>query len=222
MSCLISFVMASLRTPVPSAGLIRFLRSQSENLSFFSPNNAPALGICHATRQAWCAAKRRAHEYSRLNQSLHCQRDESLRAGILDLDSFLQSRPPRASSSTSRVKSLQLSSHARTGVRYTCSDEKPPAYKPTWQERIWGTRGRKSAKPLEPDDLPGGDGDGENNSMFNTRRQLSQKAALEPRLRCTEVDENGNVIVVDGEFKKSELIARVRPGPNIQRGRGVS
>ncbi|RYP06867.1 hypothetical protein DL764_002915 [Monosporascus ibericus] len=40
------------------------------------------------------------------------------------------------------------------------------------------------------------------------RRQLSQKAALEPRLRCTEVDEHGNVILVDGEFKKSELIAR--------------
>ena len=46
--------------------------------------------------------------------------------------------------------------------------------------------------------------------MFNSPRQLSKKAALEPRLRCTEVDENGNVILLDGEFKKSELIARVR------------
>lgn len=46
--------------------------------------------------------------------------------------------------------------------------------------------------------------------MFNSRRTLAAKAALEPRLRCTEVDENGKVILVDGEFKKTELIAKVR------------
>lgn len=45
--------------------------------------------------------------------------------------------------------------------------------------------------------------------MFNKRRQLSSKAALEPRLRCTEVDENGDAVLVDSEFKKSELVARV-------------
>jgi hypothetical protein len=33
---------------------------------------------------------------------------------------------------------------------------------------------------------------------------------LDPRLRCTEVDGSGKVIMVDGELKKSELIARVR------------
>ena len=33
------------------------------------------------------------------------------------------------------------------------------------------------------------------------------------KLRCTEFDENGNVTVVDGEFKKSELIAKVMPVP---------
>ncbi|KAJ5010276.1 Mitochondrial inner membrane magnesium transporter [Colletotrichum sp. SAR 10_99] len=44
--------------------------------------------------------------------------------------------------------------------------------------------------------------------MFNNRRILAAKAALEPRLRCTEVDETGEVILVDGEFKKTELIAK--------------
>src|ERR1700760_2920786 len=38
----------------------------------------------------------------------------------------------------------------------------------------------------------------------------SMKAANEPRLRCTEFNENGNVTLVNGEFKKSELIAKVR------------
>ena len=45
--------------------------------------------------------------------------------------------------------------------------------------------------------------------MFNGRRAMAAKAALEPRLRCTEVDEHGKVILVDGEFKKTELIAKV-------------
>jgi len=51
---------------------------------------------------------------------------------------------------------------------------------------------------------------GDFSTMFNARRLQTAKAALEPRLRCTEVDEHGKVILVDGEFKKSELIAKVR------------
>lgn len=34
------------------------------------------------------------------------------------------------------------------------------------------------------------------------------KPTNEPRLRCTEFDEHGNVTLVNGEFKKSELIAK--------------
>ena len=45
------------------------------------------------------------------------------------------------------------------------------------------------------------------------RRPLMAKAALDPRLRCTEVDEDGDVIMVDGELKKSELIAKVHETP---------
>jgi hypothetical protein len=40
--------------------------------------------------------------------------------------------------------------------------------------------------------------------------RLVLKATNEPRLRCTEFDENGNVTLVNGEFKKSELIQMVR------------
>lgn len=39
--------------------------------------------------------------------------------------------------------------------------------------------------------------------------RLVLKATNEPRLRCTEFDENGNVTLVNGEFKKSELIQMV-------------
>lgn len=50
----------------------------------------------------------------------------------------------------------------------------------------------------------------QSDSIF-PRRTLTAKAALDPRLRCTEVDGNGDVIMVDGELKKSELIAKVHP-----------
>lgn len=45
--------------------------------------------------------------------------------------------------------------------------------------------------------------------MFNLGRSLAGKASNELKLRCTEFDENGNVTLVNGEFKKSELIAKV-------------
>ena len=35
------------------------------------------------------------------------------------------------------------------------------------------------------------------------------RPANELKMRCTELDENGNVTMVSGEFKKSELIAKV-------------
>jgi hypothetical protein len=40
------------------------------------------------------------------------------------------------------------------------------------------------------------------------------RAANELKMRCTELDEQGNVKMVSGEFKKSELIARVRSMQN--------
>lgn len=41
------------------------------------------------------------------------------------------------------------------------------------------------------------------------------KPVNELKLRCTEFDENGRVTLVNGEFKKSELIAKVLYFPFI-------
>jgi magnesium transporter len=80
-----------------------------------------------------------------------------------------------------------------------------------WRKRLWGLD-KKGPKPLQPDDLPdsfyprddGGD------SMFSLGRHISAKAAAQlSKVRCTELDENGNVVLASGEFKKSELIAKV-------------
>ncbi|KIL89690.1 mitochondrial inner membrane magnesium transporter mrs2 [Fusarium avenaceum] len=82
-----------------------------------------------------------------------------------------------------------------------------PDSSPVW-ERLFNFSGKKDDKALKPDDLPNHDEFNDNSSIFNSRRTLAAKAASEPRLRCTEVDEHGNVILVDGEFKKTELIAK--------------
>lgn len=72
---------------------------------------------------------------------------------------------------------------------------------------------RKNADPkLKPHDLPALSPfleDGTEGNLFNLGRTLAAKASNEIRLRCTEFDGNGNVTLVNGEFRKSELIAKV-------------
>ncbi|KAI0013773.1 cora-domain-containing protein [Xylariaceae sp. FL0662B] len=201
--------MTSLHSPVPSIQLLRFLRLQSEGLSFFSLNRDTTTGLAQFARRV-SRPVRRQQQRSAFRAGYiakSAQEPTSLQAGILDLDSIIQARRWRTFRNF-RQKNFNYFVPS-IGLRYQSSDQPAVPYKPTWRERLWGSGSKKkAAKPLEPDDLPDGERDGEHNSMFNNRRQLSQKAALEPRLRCTEVDENGNVILVDGEFKKSELIAR--------------
>jgi magnesium transporter len=78
-----------------------------------------------------------------------------------------------------------------------------------WLRRLWGQK-KVIPRPLKTDDLPlkPFPEEGTDPSMFSLGR-MSAKAANEPKLRCTEFDENGNVVLVNGEFKKSELIAKV-------------
>jgi magnesium transporter len=183
--------MTTLRLPVPSARLLRFLRRQTETLEFFLPNHDASF-LCEGStvRKYRCAAQDQL---------------APLQASMLSFRSLAPARSPRAA----RIKQ---SSSPNLAVRCqrASSGRKPAPCKPAWREWLGGFRTPRLGRPLEPDDLPDVDREGGgSNSMFNNHRQLSKKAASEPRLRCTEVDENGNVILVDSEFKKSELIARV-------------
>ncbi|KAH7418004.1 hypothetical protein BKA64DRAFT_700548 [Cadophora sp. MPI-SDFR-AT-0126] len=80
-----------------------------------------------------------------------------------------------------------------------------------WHQKLWGVTSLRGGRPLRPDDLPAtlhGSEEDSDNSMFSLGRHISAKAAAQPKLRCTEFDENGNVVLASGEFKKSELIAK--------------
>ena len=57
--------------------------------------------------------------------------------------------------------------------------------------------------PPPPDDSAGSSG-------FGSSLGRIMRPTNELKMRCTELDEHGNVTLVSGEFKKSELIAKVR------------
>jgi len=190
---------STLPSPVPSRTLLRFLQLQSEGISFFRPSRHPGCQLRKPPSGPFvpCAAGGPCQRLParHLSTAAH-RRDDSLRATSWRGD-FLLPRVPR------RGKSNLSSTPGADG----CTPEAPG--RPPWHERFW----RKVPKGpgLEPGDLPEEDA-GDFSFMFNARRLQTAKAALEPRLRCTEVDENGKVILVDGEFKKTELIAKVRQG----------
>ena len=73
-----------------------------------------------------------------------------------------------------------------------------------WLRRVRYGHKRTKGSELRPDDLPRGREDGSETSVFSLGRVVSAKAAAQPKLRCTELDGNGNVTLASGEFKKSD------------------
>ncbi|GAB1312220.1 magnesium ion transporter [Madurella fahalii] len=191
----------ALRFAAPSQRLLRFLRAQSEGLSF--AECASPLPVRHVCT---CGKPRSS---LRSSATPTTRREPTLRAAFLDLNGVHLPKTLRkqrtAAPASSKCRGLAASGGAR---RYASTEQAPQknGNKFTWQEWLFGQKGKNETDPLK-------DGDfrvqleEESGSIFK-RRSLTAKAALDPRLRCTEVDGNGKVIMVDGELKKSELIAK--------------
>ncbi|CAK7198946.1 magnesium ion transporter [Sporothrix eucalyptigena] len=234
----------------PSAGLLRFLRHQSERL-FVADNGSESAkrygqssdAILAGRKRRLALAPRPASLVSRKRSSGHCARETvALQAGMIDLEALLpKAMRTRRRPTTTTATSLNSIGHKallaspfstshptraflwkrtdkrqrRPSVSSSSSQSRAP-----WYDRIldWSWRGNGEGEctdgngrriSLLPGDLPDHGAGAEFASvMFNARRLQTAKAALEPRLRCTEVDEYGEVILVDGEFKKTELIAK--------------
>ncbi|EXF84650.1 CorA-like Mg2+ transporter [Colletotrichum fioriniae PJ7] len=210
----------AMQTRVPSTSLLRFLRAQTE-ASIFSRNQgiegAACISRCGgsprpAAQNPRCLARRtqktgtRSLSTATTTTTTSCGRPElhitTTAARISRRPRALEPLATAASPSPSTAVALFSTTRARQDA---CGDDPSAPRRRTWKEKLWGIRSWGGAKALKPNDLPFHD---EGGSMFNNRRVLTAKAALEPRLRCTEVDENGEVILVDGEFKKTELIAK--------------
>ena len=205
----------ALHTPVPSSTLLKFLKSQSENIFFFSPNPQPRFIFDHAAPRTPVTRSQIPQAPSKPSTrclSTTTARRATVEAGFVNLE-FLW---PRSASKSLQPKAPQCRSTPRI-KRLSC-ENLLPAHRAAstgwhdWRQKLWG-RQKKGPKPLQPDDLPdafyprddGGD------SMFSLGRHISAKAAAQlSKVRCTELDENGNVVLASGEFKKSELIAKVQ------------
>ncbi|PYH45352.1 CorA family magnesium transporter [Aspergillus saccharolyticus JOP 1030-1] len=188
-----------LKSSAPSASLLRFLRSQSESL-FFTANPTPRGNPRPPPRLS--ALRDFTNNCNRVESSLS---QEPLQASLLPLPNF----------------SARTRSGARCRASFTQPISAPASPVPNAQpSRTVSTRDRsiyrrlldwRRNKAAESSNYvcspPSLIGDG-TEPGFTLGRGLAAKITNEPRLRCTEFDSNGNVTLVNGEFKKSELIAK--------------
>lgn len=201
----------NLNVPVPSKALLNFMRSQSDGLCFFS-SNPRGFVFDHAAprgKQLKAPFTPRKSFAPKRRLSTTAIRPATVEAGILNFD-FILPRVAHGESQWSRGSSPKNAGYGRLGADKMLLDGRRNAshdHRP-WLRRFWDRKTRRQ-RPLDVDDMPYSE-DGADTSMFNLGRTMAAKAANEPKLRCTEFDENGNVVLVNGEFKKSELIAKVK------------
>ena len=196
----------------PSSTVLRFLRSQCEQACFFTPSTRATACTSSLYRGATGATGKVAHTQPSFIRNLvtSSRRQAYVESSLLNLD-FLRPYSERASLSSAAL--ANSNSLVRFGFppentlssRYASTDTRPQWRRP-WKDK-WGTEktALKSSDSLAPPSFLDDAG-----STSLGRRKII-KGANELKLRCTEFDENGNVNFMDGEFKKSELIAKVCP-----------
>jgi magnesium transporter len=193
----------SLATPSPA--LLRFLKAQTEvhSASFLS-SNAPVL------------CRRAPHYRSCLASTSSTPRHPPLPPSTREASPIVTSPQwPYSKSLASPVRSSCLDArNLSRSPRYEMSHHLPFTYprRPFTsgaQKGFWNLRGLKKQKPVvhrQRSDLP------PLASFLDDNGGLGRvsRPTNELKLRCTEFDESGNVTLINGEFKKSELIAKVR------------
>jgi len=194
----------SLATPSPA--LLRFLKAQTEvhSASFLS-SNAPV------------ACRRAPHHQScRLASTSSTPQHPPLPPSAREASPMVASPQwPYSKSLASPVRSSCLDArNLSRSPRYEMSHHLPFTYprRPFTsggQKYFWNLRGLKKQKPVvhrQRSDLP------PLASFLDDNGGLGRvsRPTNELKLRCTEFDESGNVTLINGEFKKSELIAKVR------------
>jgi len=189
----------------PSSSLLRFLRSQTESICYFTSNQSDS-----------CGQKPRKHlpqVYSSSKTRLRCfsttrHRKATLESSLLNLCLLQRGTKedqacPRRPASISGPSELEGRKSEVWGSsrRFASNNAR------LLLSKLWGADRAQAKSSVNPNDLPPlpsflGDGGGP------TVGRAVGKAPNELKLRCTEFDENGKVTLVNGEFKKSALIAK--------------
>ena len=195
-------------TSAPSLSALRFLRSQSEQVCFFTPSTKAT--ACQSPRRGVKVALGRttpAVPSVRRQFATSSPHRASVEPSLLNLD-FLRPYPKRASQ---RISVLATSRSSRTPFHDASENINYPRHastdtRPLWRRPWVSRKGRPDLKSSNSVPLPSFLDDSASTTIG---RRKAVKGANELRLRCTEFDENGNVTFMDGEFRKSELIAKV-------------
>lgn len=190
--------------PAPSGAVLRFLRTQTEEVSFFTPNST-ALRCPNRLR---AGAQLRHERLLSRNLTTSPRRRATVEASLINWDLFRPALSPKPSQLAILENILKYKgrSQATSRGRNLSTGKGTPLLR-----RWWGQETQQSKNGLRPEDVPPLPAflDDVGNTGGLPGRGLKGKAGNELKLRCTEIDAKGNVITVDGEFKKSELIAKV-------------
>ena len=192
----------------PSSSLLRFLRSQAENVCFFTPTTPGSQSTLNVQRLRPTSD---VFSKSCSKQARHFRscprRPATVESSLISLNFWQHGRkqdidfPVHVSSLEKAVRDKKLALHGLSSTQRFASNDCRPLYQKLWT--IKRQNAGNSPKDLPP--LPRYSVDAHGPTLGYS----SGKASNELKLRCTEFDENGNVTHVNGEFKKSELIAMV-------------
>ena len=197
---------STLGTRAPSSSLITFLRVQVDTL-FLAPRCSSLVaehGHSNCPRVHQNRSKGRGSSAQHFSTSGH-QR--------MHIKSVCDFKLPRStlghlSALPSRLNLPRPGHPPCHGVKYmpgTVRRKSDDSH--SYLSRMWSKNQKHAQKSLKPDDLPPLPRFIDPNGMMLGRN--TNKATNELKLRCTEFDQHGKVTVVNGEFKKSELIAKV-------------
>lgn len=182
----------------PSPTVLNFLRSQVRN-AFDSPTWRCATLETQGHRHASTCA--------RVGQLGSRRRGTgSIGRGVVQIPA---SSSPRQCSTLNSIPNREYASRFPTDPLIppsSCRRTFSTTQSHSW--RFWPSRRRPLPPPLKPHISPlGAVADDASNGLYGLGR--TARSANELKMRCTELDESGNVTMVSGEFKKSELIAKV-------------
>ncbi|KAJ6003120.1 hypothetical protein N7451_005667 [Penicillium sp. IBT 35674x] len=177
-------MLSPLKPSAPSASLLRFLHSQSGSV----------------TNLSTCALTKRASSHNTLavgssrRSSTWTRPDRPRCVATLNAKLSITSSRPKAEISSRALEQLIFTRPASTARR-------------PFLKRLLDLRKSKTAEYKNTQNGPAWIDEG-TDGIFNIGRGLAAKASNELRIRCTEFDNNGNVTLVNGEFRKLELIAK--------------
>lgn len=190
-----------IRPSVPSVSALRFLRAQSN--SFHSVIPSTCARTSEGGTHRWPSFRRNASGWAHV--------DPSPSRATPKADLFTKPALSPKRSGSRRRPSIGLNAHANLYLspsssvhsRSSASSSRPLL------RRLFDLRRKKTAESKLNRSQGPALLDDKSEPNFTVARNLAAKASNELRLRCTEFDSNGNVTLVNGEFKKSELIAKV-------------